>query len=84
MNLKEIIHSTTTTLETVDLASRLGFTQQEFYCLDCSNICYLSSSRSSIEAYVWRCSECKKKYSVRINTIFYYSKLSFIVFAIYC
>ena len=86
MNLKEIIHFTGTPLETINLAIRLGFTQQEFHCLNCSNICYLGSLRSSIDTYVWRCSEGKKKYSVRTNTIFSYSKLGydyFIIFFIY-
>ena len=52
MNLKEIIRSTATPLETINLAPRLGSTQQGFYCLNCSNIYYLGSLRSSIDAYV--------------------------------
>ena len=52
MNLTEIIRSTITPLEIINLTIRYGFTEQEFYCLNCSNICYLGSPRSSINAHV--------------------------------
>ena len=76
MNLFEfvnVIFSLETTIEWLKARKLLKSTHT---CEDCKNPCSWTKDSAKNDKYFWRCSQCKKKYSIRRSSFFEGSHLS--------